>query len=142
VIGPEQLRYILWSAIAIMAAVAPFAIFAHRVFSLPRASLAWILAMHCARSAAGLGAMALVWSLGAPSVPVTAWIVLVALRMLVSRLPFLPNNDLVFANFAILLIGHSNPVAWLVAVTIGLKQVLHGVTFALLAGVSLFGMKR
>ena len=40
-----------------------------------------------------------------PSVAIGMWLFLSAGRMLVSRLPLLPNKDLLFANFAILLIG-------------------------------------
>jgi hypothetical protein len=34
------------------------------------------------------------------------WLLLSALRLLLSRLPLLPNKDIVFAGLAVFLIGH------------------------------------
>jgi hypothetical protein len=38
------------------------------------------------------------------------WVLLAAIRMLLSRLPLLPNKDLVFAGVAVLLIGRSTAI--------------------------------
>ena len=48
---------------------------------------------------------ALLWHVVLPQVALGWWLLLAALRLLLSRLPLLPNKDLVFAGVAVLLIG-------------------------------------
>ncbi|MBO9582242.1 MAG: hypothetical protein J7498_15250 [Sphingobium sp.] len=50
------------------------------------------------------------WSL-LPQVPMTSWIVLVAVRMVSTRLPLVPNKDLAFAAVTVALIGSHNDIA-------------------------------
>jgi hypothetical protein len=42
-----------------------------------------------------------------PQIAIGWWILLAAIRLLLSRLPLLPNKDLVFAGVAVLLIGRT-----------------------------------
>jgi len=51
------------------------------------------------------------WHLMLPTVAVRWWLVLSTLRLLVARLPLLPNKDLVFAGLAALLVGKGARVA-------------------------------
>ena len=53
--------------------------------------------------------------------------------MLVSRLPLVPNKDLLFANFALLLLGAGDALAGLVAFTAALTLVVHLVLLGLFA---------
>jgi len=138
----DQFRLLAWSSAAIMAVVLPFALFARRVFSLSAGWLRIILGVHCARIITGATMTALVWHLGAPQVTLGAWLVLAAARMLVSRLPLVPSNDLLFANFAILIIGQNNPVASLIAVTVALTLVLHVAVFSVFTAAGQFGKRR
>jgi hypothetical protein len=48
---------------------------------------------------------ALLWHLVLPQVAIGWWLLLAALRLLLSRLPLLPNKDFVFAGVAVLLVG-------------------------------------
>lgn len=48
---------------------------------------------------------ALLWHLVLPQVAIGWWLLLAALRLLLSRLPLLPNKDFVFAGAAVLLVG-------------------------------------
>lgn len=82
-----------------------------RVLSLPRATLVRIFAIHCARIAAMTAGIALLWSLLAPDAPAMGWLALAAGRQLLTRLPFLPNKDLVFASLTTLAFGAGH--AWL-----------------------------
>lgn len=48
---------------------------------------------------------ALLWHIVLPQVAVGWWLLLAALRLLLSRLPLLPNKDFVFAGVAVVLVG-------------------------------------
>jgi len=60
-----------------------------------------------------------------PGVSIGMWMFLAAGRLLVSRLPLVPNKDLLFANAAILLIGQDQALSELVAFTAALTLLLH-----------------
>lgn len=121
----DQAATIAWSVLAVIGITAPFLIFARRVFSLPARSLWWIFGVHGLRLAAGTVLMALVWHFGRPDVTIGTWLLLSAGRMLTSRLPLVPNKDLLFANFAVLFIGQEAGLSSLVAVTAGFTLLLH-----------------
>jgi hypothetical protein len=107
--------------------VSSFAIllFRQKLFSLPRSELNFIAALHLARIAAKIGLGALLWHLVLPQVSVGLWLVLSTLRMLVSRLPLVPNKDVVFAGIAVFLLGQRVEVASLLAMLGGLVLVVH-----------------
>ncbi|TPG20786.1 hypothetical protein EAH87_05295 [Sphingomonas koreensis] len=116
---------LLVSTIVILAMSLPFLIFSKRVFSLSRPTLWWVFAVHCARLITGSLAIALAWHFALPGAPLGMWLLLAALRLLVSRLPLVPNKDLLFANFAILLIGQAHGVTAMVAFTAALTLLVH-----------------
>jgi hypothetical protein len=113
----------------VIAMCLPFLIFSRRVFSLDRGTLWWIFLVHCGRLSAGCLLIAFAWHFGMPGVGIGAWLILSAARMLVSRLPFVPNKELVFANIAIGLLGSGNELSSLMAFTAALILVVH-VVFA------------
>lgn len=100
-------------------------LFRQKLFSLPGNELRFIAALHLSRIAAKVGLGALLWYLVLPEVPVELWLVLSTLRMLVSRLPLVPNKDVVFAGIAVVLLGHHVSVAALLAMMGGLVLVSH-----------------
>ena len=127
----DQLR-LVWGSIAIvMATSLPFLVFSRRVFSLDRGTLWWVFIVHCLRLAAGSVLIALAWHFGMPEVSLGMWLFLSAARLLVSRLPLVPNKDLLFANFAILLIGQDQELSELIAFTAALTLLVHVVLIAL-----------
>jgi len=81
--------------------------FRRRLFSLARPDLVFISGVHFARIAVGLAVMAGAWHLLLPDVPLSWLLLLAMLRMLVSRLPLLPNKDIVFAAMTVFLLGSS-----------------------------------
>lgn len=76
-----------------------------RLFSLPRKSLWFITGIHLARIGVGLAVLAFAWHILLPSLALSWLLLLAMLRMLVSRLPLLPNKDIVFAALTLLLLG-------------------------------------
>jgi len=139
VLRPGDFTLLVWSVVILVAMSLPFLIFARRVFTLPRRALGWILAIHGIRLVAGALLLALMWHFAMPQVTIGVWLMLSAGRMLVSRLPLVPNKDLLFANFAITLIGYSNDLSALMAVTAALTLLVHAVLVAVFSLLSLFG---
>ena len=108
-------------------------LFRRKLFSLPRRDLWFVTAMHFGRIFALVGLAAWMWHLVLPEVEYALWLVLATLRMLVSRLPLIPNKDVVFAGLAVFLLGHEAEVGDLMAMMAGLMLVTHigvGAVFA------------
>lgn len=134
---PAIARSVGISVLAVVAASLPFLIFSKRVFSLPRPTLWWAFGVHSARLLVAALLIALVWHFGRPDVPLGSLMLLSAGRMLVGRLPLVPNKDLLFANFAILFVGQGAGLSSLVAVTAAFTLVIHLVLIAVFGMYSL-----
>ncbi|WP_375429002.1 hypothetical protein [uncultured Sphingomonas sp.] len=113
-----------WSAAVLVATSLPFLLFRGRVFSLDRPALWWIFGAHCGRLVAGSLLLALAWEAALPGASMAMWLFLAAGRLLVSRLPFVPNKDLLFANLAIMVLGGNGPLSELMAFTAALTLVV------------------
>lgn len=114
-----------WSAGLVIAMSLPFLLFRRRVFSLPGRELRWIFRAHLLRIVAGSALIGLAWAAAMPDVPVATWLLLAAGRLLVSRLPLVPNKDLLFANLAVAAIGPGHALSDLVAFTGALFLLTH-----------------
>ena len=128
------LNGVLGSIAIVMCTSLPFLIFSKRVFSLPRGTLWWVFMIHCLRLIVGSTFIAFAWHFALPTVPVGMWLFLTAARLLVSRLPLVPNKDLLFANFAILLIGQDQELSELLALTAAMQLLFH------VALIAMFGL--
>jgi predicted permease len=100
-------------------------LFRQRLFSLPRRELVLVTLVHFARIFGIVGLAALMWHHILPDVPYALWLVLATLRMLVSRLPLIPNKDVVFAGLAVFLMGHDAEIADLMTMMAGLLLIAH-----------------
>jgi len=69
--------------------------FRHRLIWLPRPLVRRLAAIHVARLAAMLLLQLWMWTTVDPQVPLRSWLSLLAVEIVVSRIPFLPNRDLV-----------------------------------------------
>ena len=122
---PERYYTGLFVGIPVVIAMClPFLIFSRKVFSLDRKTLWWIFWVHAIRLSAGCLLIAFAWHFGLPGVGIGAWLILSAVRMLVSRLPFV-NKDLVFATMTTAIIGAGNDLSNLIAFTTALTLVVH-----------------
>jgi hypothetical protein len=109
-------------------------VFRKRVFSLPQRDLVMISAIHFGRIGATILLYGLLWHLVLPDVPLATWVFLATLRMLVTRLPLVPNKDLVFAGIALVALGHQQDIAQLMTLFAGLILIANlalGAIFAL-----------
>jgi len=117
--------WLLWSVAAVLVtSLAAFA-FRRRLLSLPPADLRFIACMHLARIVLTTGLTGVMWHLALPVVDLSWWLLLAALRMLLSRLPFVPNKDVVFAGIAVLLIGHDLEIGAMMAMMASLILTTH-----------------
>ncbi|WBO23178.1 hypothetical protein [Sphingomonas abietis] len=117
-------------------------LFRHRLFSLPRRELWFVSAMHLLRIAGGTALSAAMWHLLLPAVPLSSWVMLATLRLLVSRLPLIPNKELVFAGLALFLIGRNAAAADAMALMAGLFVATHMVVGVALGAGELIGAAR
>jgi len=117
-------------------------LFRRKLFSLPRRELVFVTAMHFGRIFALVGLAAWMWHLVLPEVEYTLWLVLATLRMLVSRLPLIPNKDVVFAGLAVFLLGHEAQVGDLMAMMAGLMLVSHIAVGTVFAATELAGSRK
>jgi len=128
-IGVTQLgldsHLVVWSLGIILAVSVGATFLRKRVFSLPQRELIYITQMHLWRIFGSLALAALLWHLALPAVALFWWLFLATLRMLVSRLPLIPNKDLVFAGVAVFTLGREGDIASLMALVAGLMLVAH-----------------
>ena len=104
------------------------------IFSLERHELRMVFAVHILRILATTFLSAALWHLVLPDVALGWWLVLVTIRLLISRLPFIPNKDVVFAGIAVLALGSEVELAALMALMAGLILATHvvvGLSFAI-----------
>ncbi len=136
---PAQFNTAMVSIAVILAISLPFLIFSKRVFSLDSTQLRWIFAMHALRILFGSVVIAFAWHFAMPAVSLGMWMGLAAARLLVSRLPLVPNKDLLFANFAIILIGQGQALSDMLAFSAALTLLVHVV---LIAGFALLDLMK
>ncbi len=95
------------------------------LFWLPGPALLRIATIHALRAALIVGLTGVLWLLALPGVAAGWWVVLSALKLLCSRLPFISNRELVFAGVTGLLLGHAGAVAPLMAMMAALTVATH-----------------
>lgn len=113
-----------------------------RLFSLPRPQLAYVAAVQVARVIAATALTGLMWSLALPSVPLLYWLMLSTLRLLILRLPLVPNREVVFAGAAVVMVGFEPGIAPLMALVAGLFVGLHLILGLALVAADLLGWDR
>jgi hypothetical protein len=128
-------RTLLVSVAIVITISSAVLLFRNKLFSLPAADLRAVSAIHLARIILATALAALCWHLVLPQVALSWLLLLATLRMLVSRLPLLPNKDIVFAGLAIFLVGHDAEIAELMTMMASLILATHiGLGLALVAG--------
>ncbi len=113
------------SLIFLVASSAVVLLFRRRLFSLAAPELRFVAAVHLARSLGVIVLAGLMWHLALPGIWLGWWVLLAALRQLLSRLPFLPNKDIAFAALAALLVGGRTEIAELLTMIAGLLLLTH-----------------
>lgn len=120
--------------VLVASSMAAFA-FRRRLFSLGAPDLRFILGNQTARVLLVIGLAALMWHLALPQIALGWWLVLAALRQLLSRLPLMPNKDLAFAALTAVLIGDRSGIAAVLTVVATLMLVTHVVVGLVTLGI-------
>jgi hypothetical protein len=108
-------------------------VFRQKLCTLPSSQLRFIATIHAARTVVSLLLVAALWHLVLPQIALRLWLVMSAFRMLVSRLPFVPNNEILFAGLVVFLLGHEPQVGELMTMIAALRLGTHLVVGAGLA---------
>lgn len=115
-IAPQfHARTVLLSAGVIIAMSMVVLLFRSRIFSLQKPELNAIFGVHVARLIVTTILSGVMWHAALPDISLIWLILLATLQLLVTRLPFVPNKELVFASLAIFLVGNDATVATLIA---------------------------
>ena len=109
-------KTVLLSAGLIIAMSMVVLLFRSRIFSLQKSELKAIFGVHVVRLVLTTILSGVMWHAALPDISLVWLILLATLQLLVTRLPFVPNKELVFASLAIFLIGNDGTVATLIAV--------------------------
>lgn len=120
-----DLRPIFLSLGVVLASSFAVLFFRGKLFSLPGKDLRFILMVHVVRTVGTLGLTAIMWHLVLPDVAIGSWLILVTLRMLVSRLPLVSNKDLFFSVVALYALGNQPELTGLLALMAGLTLTTH-----------------
>lgn len=131
----EHRATIGWSLAFVVGTSLAATVWRKSLFSLTTSELHMVFAAHMTRSLATTAISATLWFMVLPDTPIGWWLVLAAVRLLISRLPFVPNKDVVFAGVAVLAAGATLQIAELMAMMAGLilgANLLAGCTFALI----------
>jgi hypothetical protein len=120
-----DLAAVWWSVAFLLATSFLILLFRTRVFSLPPRELRFVAAVHGARILLSIAAIIAMWIVALPDVDWSWWLFLGMIRVLISRLPFLPNKDLLFAAFAVLAIGRDDDISALLALMGGIFTSLY-----------------
>lgn len=80
------------------------------LFTLPRNDLWFVTAIHFARIFGYSLMYGVLWHLILPQVELSYWLLLVTMRQLLSRLPFMPNKDVIFVGVASFIVGRDTEI--------------------------------
>jgi hypothetical protein len=111
-VAPREIAFSISFIVALSVLVA---LFNRRIFSLPARDLRFVFGIHVLRLATTTMLAGLMWHSALPGVGFSLWVMLAAMHLLVTRLPFVPNKDLVFAGVAMFVIGRNSQVVELIA---------------------------
>lgn len=104
-------------------------VFRRKLIALPDGKLKKMFAVHAIRQALALVLHAAMYAAALPGAPFLAWMMFIALQLVISRIPFLPNQELVYLGAALSLssiVGAPEAaVAGMLLAEAGLAQILN-----------------
>lgn len=106
--SPTELRSIIWGALLLTLPAFIILLFSKRIMSLSRSINLRIFGVHMARLLVANVFLVAAWHYALPEVSWGVWLMLVSLRLVISRVPFAPNIDLLFSSIGMGLAGSAN----------------------------------
>lgn len=95
-------RWLFAAAFALALSVAlGVIVFRRRLVALSAAKSRAILGVHAARQVAQIAIFAAVYAAALPAIPFVTWVSFVALQYVITRIPFLPNQEIVYLTAAL-----------------------------------------
>ena len=143
--APDTLPTIIGAATLGLLLVPFLAFFGHHIITLPKRQVLRIATLHGARIVVFESLLVVQWSIVIPDIPLGVWVGFIAARMVLTRIPLLPNKDLILLGLAVTLSEYlpnaATAVGALFLTSSAITQVLN--TAVLLAtGVRDFSRKR
>lgn len=109
------------------------AVFRQKLIALPPGVLPKLLGVHSGRQALLIVLHTAMYASALPGAPLMAWVTFIALQLVLSRIPFLPNQDFVYLTAALALspiVGAPEAaVAGMLVAEAGLSQLFNAVMF-------------
>ena len=109
-------------------------IFRRKLIALPPGVMPVLLSVHGVRQILIIGLHAAMYAAALPGAPLQAWLIFIAMQLVLSRIPFLPNQDVVYLTAALTLspiVGMPEAaVAGMLVAEAGLSQLFNAILFA------------
>ncbi|MEZ5893921.1 MAG: hypothetical protein R3C58_12365 [Parvularculaceae bacterium] len=104
-------------------------VFRHKLMALPEGVMPRLIGVHGARQALIILLHAAMYASALPGAPLMAWLTFISLQLVLSRVPFLPNQDIVYLGAAMTLApivgAPEHAVAGMLVAEAGLSQILN-----------------
>lgn len=127
-IHPGSAALVAFSTVIAAAMAVAVIFFGKRLITLPRAKVFRVVSIHAARQVVTLVLFAAMYASALPNASLGAILLFIGLQLVISRVPFLPNQDLVYmtAALSIASVINSPPevVAGMLVAEAGLSQLL------------------
>jgi hypothetical protein len=111
--------------------------FRRQLIQLPRGMTRKIIAINAVRIVIIMALHAMLYAAAVPGPPLAAWLMFIALQLVLSRIPFVPNQDIVFLTAALSLAEATGApeaaIAGMLLAEAGLSQLFNLALFALTA---------
>lgn len=102
-----------------------FLLLRRTLFTLPRNELWFVTNVHFVRIISYALLSGLLWHLILPGIAFTYWLLLATMRQLLSRLPFMPNKDVIFVSLATFFVGRDTEIVHAMALLATLTVAAH-----------------
>ncbi|PIQ63576.1 MAG: hypothetical protein COV99_02145 [Bacteroidetes bacterium CG12_big_fil_rev_8_21_14_0_65_60_17] len=135
-VGRRMVMWLLLSGVVFVILIPVWIRFRRFLFSMEWRSAGIIMLIQVARLITGQMLQIGMWAVVMPDVPLTVWFTYAAVSIILSRIPFLPNQMLVFTSIGLGLSGPLSvaqaPLASMLVVAAGLDKILNLTLFGLI----------
>ncbi len=104
-IGPQETSYLVGGAVVALLLAAIAVPLRRYLFSMAARTALLIFAIHLARLIVGQALQIGMWAVAMPEVSLPVWFTFAAASIIVSRIPLIPNRDLIFLGLGVSLSG-------------------------------------
>ena len=104
-IGPQETSYLVGGAVVTLLLAALVIRLRRYLFSMAAKTALLIFAVHIVRLIVGQALQIGMWAVAMPEVSLPVWFTFAAASIIVTRIPFIPNRDLIFLGLGVSLSG-------------------------------------